>query len=167
MAIGSDANDGLPFEVCGNVPFFNVPGCIYGIDPTSGLIEGAPWSYYSSLHSGAGGETDYGSDTIVPAQSPWLEGASKFILWDGDNPLGKKPSGYQQVQGTSVHNWCLVANLWVWNRLIEHIEGRFDSRSDGAVFGQLIYSREDAISGGADASNPEPMFIPQVGRCKI
>ncbi len=126
VAAGSDATDGLPYKL---FPF-----------PTKEIIiYPAPWDFYPASAVG-----NFGFDGVVPTESPWVRGASRLIVWDGDNGYADN-SGYAVPKGTSVHHKCLVANLWLWNRLIEHLEGRFDNRTDGAVFGQLIYSREDAI----------------------
>ncbi|MBI1742027.1 PKD domain-containing protein [Candidatus Acetothermia bacterium] len=157
VAVGSDANDRGYYEMAKSF-WCGLFDC--GIIVRPQFEEGAPyWRYYPEP-IGQFDDADYGYDGVVPAQSPWLTGASHFILWDGDDP-GKDSSGYfVRAYGTSVHDRCLVANLWLWNRIIEDIEGRFDNRSDGAVFGQLVYSREGAISGGSDPSSPQPMFQP-------
>ncbi|MBI1743951.1 hypothetical protein HYR54_12930 [Candidatus Acetothermia bacterium] len=156
VAVGSDANDRLFYTLDGSFwcGFFD---CGIIVRPVSEV--GAPWDYYPGS-IGNDRDTDYGFDGIVPAESPWLSGASRFILWDGDDP-GRDSSGhFARAFGTSVHDRCLIANLWLWNRIIDHMEGRFDNRSDGAVYGELVYSRESAISGGVDANNPQPMFQP-------
>jgi hypothetical protein len=132
---GSDATDGLRYHM------FPIPLYEIWIDPKA-------WNFYP--YSTAG---DFGFDGIVPTESPWVYGAKHFILWDGDDPVNN--GGEALPKDTSLHHKCLVANLWLWNRVFDHLAGRFDFRSDDAVYGQLIYSGESVISGGEFG---EPMY---------
>ncbi|MBI1744893.1 hypothetical protein HYR54_17760 [Candidatus Acetothermia bacterium] len=153
VAVGSDANDGLAYALVGSICLNWDCGIIIHTDSA----EYAPWSYYSGNKPDPD-SVDYGFDGYVPAQSSWVEGASHFILWDGDDPI--QDGILARSKGTNVHNICLIANLWLWNRLIEHIEGLFDKRPDASVYGEFVYSGEHAISGGADPNKPQPMFQP-------
>ncbi|MBI1743953.1 hypothetical protein HYR54_12940 [Candidatus Acetothermia bacterium] len=152
VSIGLDANDGLPYWIN---PLLNLFYPFLSLPQTA--FHPSPWALYPSPTQEDNRNTDTGLDIVVPAQSPWIEGVKYFILWDGDDPY-PGPDGYATWFGTNDHSRCELGNLWIWNRIIEDIEGQLQNGTFYGINNDLLYSGEGAISGRTSSQTPAAKF---------